>query len=64
MVRTVFAVAIVALAFASVSGVSHAAPVAPLPSGVASDAASGNIRTCGAAGATATTITAAGIVAS
>ena len=43
MIRLTFAVAIVALAFAAVSGNSQAAPIAPLPAGVASDASGGNI---------------------
>ena len=43
MIRTAFAVVIGALAFTTVSGISQAAPVAPLPAGVASDAAAGNL---------------------
>jgi hypothetical protein len=43
MIRTAFAIAIAALAFAAVSGVSQATPNAPLPAGVASDAGAGNI---------------------
>ena len=37
------AVAIAALAFTTVSGVSQAAPVAPLPAGVAADAGAGHL---------------------
>ena len=43
MIRTVFAVGLVALVFGAVSGVSQAAPIAPLPAGVANEAASGHI---------------------
>jgi hypothetical protein len=43
MIRMAFAVAIATLAFTTVSGVSQAAPIAPLPTGVKSDAAAGNI---------------------
>jgi len=43
MIRTVFAAAVAALVFAAASGVSQAAPIAPLPAGVASKAASGEI---------------------
>lgn len=43
MIRMAFAIAIAALVFAAVSGASHAAPIAPLPAGVASDAGAGNI---------------------
>ena len=43
MIRLAFAVVIGALAFTAVSGVSQAAPAAPLPAGVASDAAAGNV---------------------
>ncbi|MDR3422161.1 MAG: hypothetical protein P4L80_13115 [Xanthobacteraceae bacterium] len=43
MSRFVFAAAIAALAFVTVSGISQAAPVAPLPAGVVSDAGAGNI---------------------
>ncbi len=35
MIRTVFAMAVAALVFAAVSGTSQAAPMAPLPAGVA-----------------------------
>jgi hypothetical protein len=34
MLRTVFAIAVAGLVFASVSGTAQAAPVAPLPTGV------------------------------
>ena len=43
MIRRVLAAAIVALALVAAPGVSHAAPAAPLPPGVASNAASGHI---------------------
>jgi|GEM_PF-1744725 hypothetical protein len=43
MIRLAFAVVIGALAFTTVSGISQAAPVAPLPARVASDAAAGNL---------------------
>lgn len=43
MIRTVFAVGLAALVFGAVSGVSQAAPIAPLPAGVANEAASGHI---------------------
>ena len=43
MIRMVFAAAIVALAWAAVSGVSYAAPASSLPAGVASGATSGHI---------------------
>ena len=43
MIRIAFAIAVAVLAFTAVSGVSQAAPIAPLPAGVASEAASGNI---------------------
>jgi hypothetical protein len=43
MIRTMFAIAIAALLFVAVSGVSRAAPIAPLAPGVANDAASGNV---------------------
>jgi hypothetical protein len=39
MIRTIFAMAVAALFFAAVSGTSQAAPIAPLPAGVASDSA-------------------------
>jgi hypothetical protein len=35
MIRTVFAMAVAALVLAAVSGTSQAAPIAPLPAGVA-----------------------------
>ncbi len=35
MIRTVFAMAVAALLLAAVSGTSQAAPIAPLPAGVA-----------------------------
>lgn len=37
MLRTVFAMAVAALVVAAVSGTSQAAPIAPLPAGVAAD---------------------------
>jgi hypothetical protein len=37
MIRTVFAMAVAALLLAAVSGTSQAAPIAPLPAGVAAD---------------------------
>ncbi len=40
MIRTVFAVAVAALIVAAVSGTLQAAPIAPLPSGVAADTGS------------------------
>jgi hypothetical protein len=43
MIRATFAIAIAALAFTAFSGTSQAAPMAPLPAGVASDAAAGNV---------------------
>ena len=43
MIRTVFAVGLAALVFAVVAGASQAALIAPLPAGVARDAASGNV---------------------
>ncbi len=43
MIRTVFAIALAAIAFAAVSGASQAAPIAPLPAGVAADAGHGNV---------------------
>jgi hypothetical protein len=39
----VFAVAVAAAVFVAVSGVLQAAPIAPLPAGVLSDAAAGNV---------------------
>jgi hypothetical protein len=43
MLRIVFAAAIVVFALATGSGVSHAAPMSPLPAGVANQAASGDL---------------------
>jgi hypothetical protein len=43
MIRTVFAVAVAALAVTAAFGASQAAPIAPLPTGVTSDAAAGNV---------------------
>lgn len=43
MIRTVFAAAIVALAFAAVPGVSFAAPASSLPARAASEATSGHV---------------------
>jgi hypothetical protein len=43
MIRISFAIAVAAFIFAAGVGVSRAAPIAPLPEGVANDAASGNI---------------------
>ena len=43
MIRMVFAVGLAALVWAAVSAASQAAPVAPLPAGVASEAASGHV---------------------
>lgn len=43
MIRTAFAIAVTALVFATVSGVSQAAPIAPIPAGVANEAAAGNL---------------------
>ena len=43
MIRTACAIAVATVLVAGVSGVSQAAPIAPLPTGVASDAASGNV---------------------
>jgi hypothetical protein len=37
MTRTIFAMTAAALLFAAVSGTSQAAPIAPLPAGVAND---------------------------
>ncbi len=37
MTRTIFAMAVAGLIFAAVSGTSQAAPIAPLPAGVASE---------------------------
>jgi hypothetical protein len=43
MIRVSFAIAVAAFIFAAGVGVSRAAPIAPLPAGVAADAASGNV---------------------
>jgi len=43
MIRTVFAMAVAALVLAAVSGTSQAAPIAPLPTGVAADSSHGNV---------------------
>jgi hypothetical protein len=43
MIRTVFAMAFATLIFAAVSGTSQAAPIAPLPTGVAADSSHGNV---------------------
>jgi hypothetical protein len=43
MIRTVFAVAVAALAVAAVSGATQAAPIVPLPAKVTNDAAIGNV---------------------
>jgi hypothetical protein len=43
MIRIAFAVAIATLALTTASEISQAAPIAPLPTGVASEAASGNV---------------------
>jgi hypothetical protein len=43
MFRMVFAVAFAAAVFVAVAGVLQAAPIAPLPAGVLSDAAAGNV---------------------
>lgn len=43
MKRTAFAIAVAAVVFAAASGVSRAAPIAPLPAGVASEAAAGDV---------------------
>jgi len=43
MIRTVFAMAAATLIFAAVSGTSQAAPIAPLPAGVAADSSHGNV---------------------
>jgi len=37
MTRTIFAMAVAGMIFAAVSGTSQAAPIAPLPAGVAND---------------------------
>ena len=37
MTRTIFAMAVAGVIFAAVSGTSQAAPIAPLPAGVAND---------------------------
>lgn len=43
MVRKAFAIAVMSLVFAAASGVSYASPAAPLPAGVVSAAASGDV---------------------
>ena len=43
MIRLTFAAAIAALVFAALPGASQAAPIAPLPAGVASDASNGHV---------------------
>jgi hypothetical protein len=43
MIRTFFAMAVAALVFAAVSGTSQAAPMAPLPAGVAADSSHGDV---------------------
>jgi hypothetical protein len=43
MIRISFAIAVAAFIFAAGVGVSRAAPIAPLPAGVADDATSGNV---------------------
>jgi len=43
MIRTVVATAVAALVFAAVSGTSQAAPIAPLPAGIAADASHGSV---------------------
>jgi hypothetical protein len=55
MTRTTIAIAFATLLFAAAPAVSHASPIAPLPSGVANEAASGDIdkvwcRGCGRRG--------------
>jgi len=37
MIRTVFAIALAAITLVTVSGLSQAAPIAPLPAGVTAD---------------------------
>src|SRR5579863_1970693 len=43
MIRTACAIAVASFLVTSISGVAHAAPVAPLPAGVSSGALSGNV---------------------
>ena len=43
MIRTACAIAVATVLVAGVSGISQAAPIAPLPAGVSSDASSGNV---------------------
>jgi hypothetical protein len=43
MKKTVFAIVLAALACTAVAGTSQAAPIAPLPAGVAADADHGNV---------------------
>ncbi len=43
MKKTVFAIALAALTCTAVSGIAQAAPIAPLPNGVAADASHGNV---------------------
>jgi hypothetical protein len=43
MKKTVFAIALAALACTAVSGMAQAAPIAPLPAGVAADADNGYV---------------------
>ncbi len=43
MIRTAFAIAAATLILTGVSGVSWAAPIAPLPAGVAHEAAAGDL---------------------
>jgi hypothetical protein len=50
MLRTIFAVAISGLVLAAISGASQATPIAPLPAGVVSDVAAGNVTQVHACG--------------
>jgi hypothetical protein len=50
MLRTIFAVAISGLVLAAISGTSQATPIAPLPAGVVSDVAVGNVTQVHACG--------------
>jgi hypothetical protein len=50
MLRTIFAVAISGLMLAGISGASQATPIAPLPAGVVSDVAAGNVTQVHACG--------------
>jgi len=50
MLRTIFAVAISGLVLAAISGASQATPIAPLPAGVVSDVAAGNVTKVHACG--------------